>query len=246
MQACPQNALSKGETAVSLDRNLCDDCGECCDVCYPGALEMAGKERAVDEIVERIGRDASFFKRSGGGITLSGGEPLAQPEFSFQLLSAFKERGIHTAVETTGFGAWKALSRLSDVTDLFLYDIKLLDDGPHRRFTGVSNSRILDNLDRLCAARHGIQVRVPCIPGINDSEEQIRDLATTVAAAGVRSIALLPFNSAAPAKYVWINRSFELDGLERGKQDARRQRRSLMELLAEICRESGLETQIVG
>lgn len=246
LETCPRKALSKGERAVSLDRNLCDGCGRCCDVCYPGALEMAGRERSADEIVERIGRDASFFHRSGGGVTLSGGEPLAQPDFSFHLLSAFKDQGIHTAVETTGFSAWKALFRLSEVTDLFLYDIKLLDDGLHRRFTGVSNSRIMDNLKQLCAARDGIQVRVPCIPGINDSEEQIRDLATAVAGAGARFIALLPFNSAAPVKYTWINRRFELDDMEREKQGPQRQEQSLMESLAGICREAGLETQIVG
>jgi pyruvate formate lyase activating enzyme len=200
---------------------------------------MAGREVTVPEIVERVSRDAAYFRRSGGGVTLSGGEPLAQLEFSCRLLSAFRERGIHTAVETTGFGPWNALSRLSEVTDLFLYDFKVADDDLHRRYTGVPNSRIIDNLKRLCAERDGIQVRVPCIPGINDSEEQIRNLVNAATAAGARSIALLPYNSAAAAKYAWISRAYEPDGLER-------QDHSYMESLAAICRETGLETQIVG
>ncbi len=239
LEACPRGALSRGEGSVTLDRSLCDGCGECCEVCYPGALEIAGKKMSVDEIVDRVSRDAAFFKNSGGGVTLSGGEPLSQPEFSFQLLSGFKDRGIHTAVETTGFCTWEILSRVSGVTDLFLYDMKFFDDGLHRRYTGVSNKRILENLERLCAARDGVLVRVPCIPGINDSEEQIRDLADAVAAAGVSAIALLPYNSSAPAKYAWVSRPFELDS-------RKRQEEHFMEALADICRDAGLEAEIVG
>jgi pyruvate formate lyase activating enzyme len=239
LETCPTKALSKGERSVVLDRSLCDGCGECCEVCYPGALEIAGKKMSVDEIVDRVGRDAAFFKNSGGGVTLSGGEPLSQPEFSYQLLSGFKDRGIHTAVETTGITTWEALSQVSKVTDLFLFDFKIFDDDLHRRFIGSSNKLILRNLEHLCSERDRIQVRVPCIPGINDSEDQIRALATAVAAAGARTIALLPYNSAASAKYAWIDRPFELDGRKRQDQNQ-------MEILADICRGAGLETEIVG
>ncbi len=228
-----------GERAVILDRDLCDSCGKCCETCFPGALEMAGREVSVQEIVKRVARDAPYFDESGGGVTLSGGEPLAQPEFTYELLSAFREKGIHTAVETTGFGAWKSLLRISEVTDLFLYDLKTVDDEIHRRYTGVSNRRIIENLKLLRTVTDAIQIRVPCIPGVNDSAEQIRDLAVMAAAAGVRSIALLPYNSAAAAKYAWIGRVYELNGLQR-------QEISYMETLAAICRESGLDPEIVG
>ena len=239
LDRCAPKALGGGEKAVSVERSLCSDCGACCDVCYPGALAMAGRERSAADLVERIGRDAPFFRRSGGGVTISGGEPLAQPEFVYCLLSAFSDLGIHTAIETTGFCAWPTVARISEVTDLFLYDIKLVDDNLHRRFTGVPNGRILDNLERLCSVTDGVQVRVPCIPGINDSEELIQELATTVVAAGAQSIALLPFNSAASAKYAWIGRSMGLGNLEQ-------QERVYMELLAGICRDKGLEVQIGG
>ena len=193
----------------------------------------------VGEVVDRVSRDAPYFKASGGGVTVSGGEPLAQPEFTYELLKAFNQREIHTAVETTGYGPWSSLSRLSEVTDLFLYDLKAVDDDVHRRYTGVSNARIIENLRRLCAAGSRVQVRVPCIPGVNDSPEQIRKLATTAAAAGVGSITLLPYNNAASAKYAWIGRGYDLDG-------ARRQDGTYMEQLAAICREYELDTEIVG
>ena len=238
-QAFPHGALKMSESSAVLDRSRCDQCGICCETCYSGALELAGREVSVEEIVERVARDAPYFTTSGGGVTLSGGEPLAQPEFTNELLSAFKEKGIHTAVETTGYCPWESLSRISEVTDLFLYDLKAVDDAIHRRYTGVSSERIIENLKRLCAGENEVQVRVPCIPGVNDSPEQIGNLSAVAAAAGARSIALLPYNGAAAAKYAWIGREYELDGA--GRQD-----NSFMEALAAACRENGLVVQIVG
>ena len=239
LQACPRGALSMNGQKVALNSDLCDSCGICCETCYSGALELAGYEASVEEVADKVSRDAAFFSTSGGGVTLSGGEPLMQPEFSFELLSAFKEKNIHTAVETTGYGSSQALLRLAAVTDLFLYDLKAMDDETHRRYTGVSNRRILENLRFLCAEGSNIQTRVPCIPGVNDSEEQIRALAETAADAGVRSLALLPYNSAAPAKYAWISRPYELE-------DLKRQDNEYMEALAALCREYGLTVEIIG
>ena len=238
-QVGPRGAVNMSESPAVLDRSRCDSCGICCETCYSGALELAGREVTVQEIVERVARDAPYFSTSGGGVTLSGGEPLAQPDFTYELLSAFKKKGVHTAVETTGYCPWESLSRISEVTDLFLYDLKAVDDAVHRRYTGVSNGRILENLKGLCAGESEVQVRVPCIPGVNDSPEQIAELAATAAAAGARSLALLPYNGAAAAKYAWIGRKYELDGS--GRQDAGR-----MNALAAICREQGLQVEIVG
>ncbi|MBN2188657.1 MAG: glycyl-radical enzyme activating protein [Chitinispirillaceae bacterium] len=238
-KACPRGALSMNERSAVLDRSVCDSCGICCETCYSGALELAGREVSVEEIVERVARDAPYFAASGGGVTLSGGEPLAQPDFTRELLAAFKGRGIHTAVETTGYCTWDSLLHVSQVTDLFLYDLKAAGDDIHRRYTGVSNRRIIENLKRLCATNSRVQVRVPCIPGVNDSAGQIADLAETAAAAGVRSLALLPYNGAAAAKYAWIGREYTLGGL-------RRQDGGQMEALAAVCRGKGLDVEIVG
>lgn len=222
-----------------LDYTRCDSCGICCETCYAGALETAGRQMSVEAVVEKVSRDAPYFRTSGGGVTVSGGEPLAQAEFTYELLSAFKKRDIHTAVETTGYGPWSSLLRLAEVTDLFLYDLKAVDDEIHRRYTGVSNSRIIENLTRLCVEGAVVQVRVPCIPGVNDSPGQIRKLAETAADAGAGSITLLPYNNAASAKYAWIGRPYKLDGV-------RRREAEYMENLAAICREYDLDTQIVG
>lgn len=238
-QICPHGAAKLDGDKAVLDTRLCDSCGICCETCYSGALELAGSEMSVEEIVEKVSRDSAYFESSGGGVTLSGGEPLSQPDFSYQLLSAFKEKGIHTAVETTGFCPWSSLLRIAPVTDLFLYDVKSVDDETHRRYTGVSNRRIIDNLGKLCGRGNRVQVRVPCIPGVNDSEEQIEELAAVVAGAGGSSIALLPYNNAASAKYAWIGRPYSLEGLQRRETD-------YMENLGAICREAGLDVEIVG
>jgi pyruvate formate lyase activating enzyme len=194
---------------------------------------------AVGELVASALKERPFFVSSGGGITLTGGEPASQPAFAYNLLLACRQAGIHTALETTGCATWHVISRFVAVTDLFLYDVKLVDSRLHRKYTGVPNKRILDNLRRL--ALHGcqIQVRVPCIPGINDSEEHIASLARLVADMGVGRIALLPFNAAAGAKYEWLGREFPL-------RSAETQPVGHMESLARICHEAGLDVQVGG
>ena len=240
---CPVNALSRGthlgQEAAHLDRSRCTGCGECVDVCYPGALQLAGNSMAVGALVEKIERDIPYFRNSGGGVTVSGGEPARQHAFTYHLLLACQERGVHTAMETTGFARWDVISTLASVTDLLLYDVKLIDPVLHRRYTGVPNRLILDNLRRLASARCEIQVRVPCIPGINDSPEQIQATARVVAGFGIGRIALLPYNGAAGAKYEWIDRAFSMP-------DTEPQSDQYMRRLADICQSAGLEVQVGG
>ncbi len=163
LEVCPQGALSIGGNgggdgnangeAVILDRARCDACGLCVEVCYPGALKMAGSVISVGELVAQVQKDLPFFRSSGGGVTLSGGEPARQPAFAYHFLLACREAGIHTALETTGYATWQVMASLASVTDLFLYDIKFVDPDSHRRFTGVPNRVILDNLQRLAQPR---------------------------------------------------------------------------------------------
>ena len=173
MDVCPQQALRLGQQSGNelavLDRTLCDACGRCVDVCYPGALKMAGRCVTVGEVVAQVEKDLPYFRSSQGGVTLSGGEPTRQAQFAYHFLHACRERGIHTAMETTGYAQWSTLAPLADVTDLFLYDIKFFDDSDHRRYVGVPNRVILENLQKLAASGSEIHVRVPCIAGINDS-----------------------------------------------------------------------------
>ena len=243
LDVCPTDALSKGERqgreAAVLDRSACTACGECVDVCYPGALKLAGRPVTVGELVADVERDLPFFESSGGGVTLSGGEPTRQFAFSHNFLLACQQRGIHTALETTGYARWDVVSALADVADLLLYDMKFFDASLHRHHTGVPNDLILDNLRRLAEWHRGIQVRVPCITGVNDGEDQIRATARFVAEIGLARIVLLPYNGAAGAKYVWIDQPYAFP-------DREVQSEAYMTLLADVCREEGLTVQVGG
>ncbi len=209
MAVCPERALARdwsvrGEMAV-LSRALCTDCGTCVEVCYPGTLKMAGTSVTAGEVAEQVAMDLPSFQKLR---RWSHAQRRACPalEFSYNILLACQQRGIHTALETTGYARWEVMSRLADVTDLLLYDVKFADPEVHRRYTGVPNRPILSNLLKLAAEGHNLEVRVTCIHGVNDSEEQIRATARLVKGFGVRRIALPPHNTAAGAKYKWLDR----------------------------------------
>ena len=243
LPACPEKALTKGrsgETDVALiDRDACSHCGACADVCYPGALRMAGTRVAVGALVAGVERDAPFFRSSGGGVTVTGGEPAMQFEFTYNLLLALKERDIHTALETTGYAARGRMEDLASVTDLLLYDLKHIDSDEHRKVTGVPNALILDNLENLARLGHEVRVRVPCIPGINDDLAHIQRLAALVARFGIVQLDLLPYNAAAGAKYEWLGQPYPMGQIET-------QSAAYMESLAQTCRSAGLTVSVGG
>jgi pyruvate formate lyase activating enzyme len=193
----------------------------------------------VGEVVKEVRKDIAYFQASGGGVTLSGGEPARQPAFSYNFLMACQAEGIHTALETTGYARWQVMESLARVTDLFLYDLKFADAAAHRQYTGVDNRIILENLQRLAQMGCEIHVRVPCISGVNDSEEQIGAIAQVVAELGLSKIVLLPYNSAAGAKYEWLDCDFALP-------HAQTQSDEKMNALADVCRRNGLAVNIGG
>jgi pyruvate formate lyase activating enzyme len=171
-----------------------------------------------------------FFEPSGGGITLTGGEVTGQVEFAAAVLRGCRNEGIHTAIETCGASSWPRLQALVDLCDLVLYDIKLIDDDQHRRWTGVSNQAILANARRLRG--YNVQVRVPLIPGITDTEQNLAGIYAFMRQAGLRRVALLPYNPSAGAKYEWLDRAYELEG-EPQDQDC-------LQRLATLGRDEGL------
>ena len=243
LRECPENALAEvengGRTFAVLDRDACDSCGACAEVCYPGALRMAGSPVTVGEVLANIESDVPFFRSSGGGVTLTGGEPAGQFDFACNLLLGCRERGIHTALETTGHARREVLEALAGVTDLLLYDVKHEDADEHRRLTGVTNTLILRNLRNLVGLGREIRVRVPCVPGVNDSLEHIGRLAALVAGLGVSQLDLLPYNAAAGAKYEWLGRTVPL-----GQRETQSPER--MEALANTCRAAGLTVSVGG
>ena len=181
----------------------CAACGRCAAVCEGAAREIAGKTAAVEDIIAAVVRDRAFYETSGGGLTLSGGEPLAQPAFCFALLAAAKEQGVHTAVETCGFAWPDVLEKMLPVTDLFLFDVKGIDEKNHIQNTGVSNRVILDNAKRLMAGGANVRFRMPYIPGYNAQElEAVRAFTSGF------PLELMPYHNTAAGKYKALQRPF--------------------------------------
>ncbi len=211
----------------------CRLCGRCVSVCDQEALEVKGSTVTAGELVDEAIRLKPFFRRSGGGVTLSGGEPMLQPAFARAVAALCRQADIHVAIETTGHVAWTKLEPMTRVIDLFLYDLKHADPDRHREFTGVSNDLILRNLGRLVEAGAEVIARVPVIPGHNDSPDSISAIAGAARDRGVTRITLLPYNPAAPGKYAWLRRPYPLE-------DATRQTNEDMRALEQIAGSAGL------
>lgn len=192
----------------------CVACMDCIKVCPSGAMFVSGRRMQVDEIMQEILPDKVYFKNSGGGVTLSGGEVLLQPEFADRILRRLKEEGIHTIVETSGFGSQEALLRLADSTDIFYYDYKLGEPEKFSYYTGGDLNVVLKNLQALRNKTDAITIRIPLIPGITDTKENVKRAYETAQKLNIKMIHLLPYNTAAGAKYEWCGRSYELGELE--------------------------------
>ena len=171
-KVCRRGLHSFADGAHLFERNACIGCGECAEVCV-GALELCGYEKTVDEVMAEVIKDAAFYKNSGGGMTLSGGEPFMQHEFALELLKSAKERGLHTCIETCGYVDSKILEKFIPYVDMFLWDIKETDDERHKQYTGVSNAKILSNLALLNEKGASVVLRCPLIPGYNLRDEHL-------------------------------------------------------------------------
>ena len=193
---CPSNALSFNEDGLMVNHSACDGCALCVEACPSGALSVAGREINPEELVREIEKDVLLFDNSGGGVTFSGGEPLFQPAFLKELLVLCRSRGIHTALETSGQAPAGIFESLLDYVDFFLFDLKLLDDKDHKKYTGVSNNLIKKNL-RTLAERRGRDVilRFPVITGINDTEKNVEEFQSFARSLrGIGEVDLLPYH----------------------------------------------------
>jgi pyruvate formate lyase activating enzyme len=240
LAACAHGAISWDADGPVTDRTKCALCGSCVTTCYSGARELVGQEMTVARVMADIERDIAFYDESGGGVTISGGEPLLQQDFLLALLRVCKEKEIHTAVDTCGFAMWETIERIRQHVDLFLYDLKLMDDARHRQFTGVSNKSILRNLLALSQLGHSIMLRVPIIPGINDDDEALRQIGTFAAALPrLDGVDILPYHHIGADKYLRLGKTYKLS--ETQPPSAER-----IDEIAQILNEFGLRVRTGG
>jgi len=203
-----------------IDRLSCRKCGKCANSCVGGALTVSGRDMTVCEVISEVMRDKAFYDNSGGGVTVSGGEPLMQTDFCVELLSLAKEQGITTAIETSGFGKWENIERLSNCVDYFLWDYKETSPERHREYTGVDNTLILDNLCRLDSLGASIVLRCPIIPGLNDRDEHFRGIANVVNRhSSIIRAEIEPYHSLGKSKAVAIGKDYPLADIKSVAKD---------------------------
>ena len=211
---CPQSAHTF-EGIHKIDRKKCISCGVCADECDINALEFAGKEMSVQEVLAVVLKDKVFYDNSGGGLTLSGGEPLMQFDFAYELLKQAKQSGIHTCIETCGFAKTENILKIAKSTDIFLYDWKLTDEKLHEKYTGVSNIQILDNLRAIDSANVKIILRCPIIPGINDTEEHFGGIAGVAnSLKNILAVEIEPYHSLGNGKYNKLGKTEKIQNFQ--------------------------------
>jgi pyruvate formate lyase activating enzyme len=207
---CPNLAIVLNESVITIALDRCNLCLQCIEVCPETAIELVGLNMTTQEVVEEVQKDRIFYDESGGGVTLSGGEPLMQPDFLLSLLQALKRAGIHTAVETSGYAGWNLLKRVAEWTDLFLFDLKLMDKQKSEETTGTSNEIILANLRKLVQMHHKVLIRIPVIPTVNDDGQSIRLFGEYLQMLGIKNVSLLPYHKTGTDKYKKIGQDYKL------------------------------------
>ena len=231
---CPHQCHEMVDGKRVFHREKCDGCGLCAETCYAEALVLVGEEKTVEQVVEEVLRDKPFYDNSGGGITLSGGEPLLQFDFSYAVLEQCRAKGIHTAIETAANLPWERIAAILPVVDLVMMDIKMMDSKLHKECTGVPNERILENALKLGQQPQPLIVRTPIVPGVNDTAGQVAEIAAFVKQLpNLMYYELLPFHPMATSKYD----SLDIDYRAR---DLKRPPKEQMEALTEVARQAGI------
>jgi pyruvate formate lyase activating enzyme len=211
VEVCPHNASVKQENVIQISRELCQGCTICVTLCPGEARQITGSIRKVKEVLQEVEKDRLFYENSGGGVTLSGGEPMNQPEFTGSLLKQCKAKGIHTVLDTSGYVQPELWDRVLDHVDMILYDLKHMDPQKHREFTGVSNQLILANARKLAFLKIPMVIRIPLIPGYNDTDENSESCARFIKELGITTVELLPFHNLCVSKYSKLQKEWKLN-----------------------------------
>lgn len=213
-KVCPKGCHIFTETEHIFKREDCIGCGECAKVCYTDSLSLAGEMKTVDEVIAEVMKDKVFYDNSGGGMTLSGGEPMMQAEFTYELLKSAKEKGLHTCIETCGFAKKEAFEKIAPYVDIFLFDYKITDSDTHKKYTGVSNEQILANLRMLDEMGCKTVLRCPIIPDINDNEEHLSGIAEVAnSLKNILEINIEPYHPLGKDKATMLGKEYPLSHL---------------------------------
>ena len=208
---CPQNAILKIGTNYLRNYNICISCGQCVEICPTGSQQSIGQEITVKDIIKNIEKDIIYFESSSGGVTFSGGEPIMQPVFLKETLKICKKMHIHTALDTSGYANRGIFNSISNDIDLFLYDLKIIDNLHHKKYTGVSNKLIIKNLETLVKKRKNVVLRFSLIPGITATEENIKNILSFISTLkGIDKIDILPFHNV-KEKYIRIGKKYKMN-----------------------------------
>lgn len=222
-EVCPRGAIRLAAAGIEIDRSMCARCGTCADECFAGATRRIGREQTVSDVLHEVVRDREFYERSGGGLTLSGGEPFLQHRFAAALLRGAKRLGLHTAVETCGYFRWRNVeSALRDV-DLLYFDLKIMDDAQHRACTGAGNSLILANARRVATSDTPVVFRCPLVPDRTATSENIAALIEFLGEVGQDTVHLLPYHPLGESKLARIESRLEPLGLDAMAHDVARE-----------------------
>lgn len=215
VKRCPQNAIEIKDNYPVVNKDKCNLCGKCTDFCPNNARQYVGKDMTENEIFKELMKDEIFYEESGGGVTFSGGEPMLHADLINEVLNQCRIKGVHTAIDTSGYVSWDKFDKIRDKVDLFLYDLKLMDNERHKKYIGVDNKIILENLKKLSDNGHNIYIRMPIIVGVNDDDENIDKAIKFISELNIIQVNLLPYHKMGMDKYKRINMKYKLSGDEK-------------------------------
>ncbi|MCS7115511.1 MAG: glycyl-radical enzyme activating protein [Nitrososphaerota archaeon] len=235
VETCEVKAILVDRDGIRIDRQKCTNCGKCVEKCVSKALRFYGKIMSVDEVFQEVLKDIQYYQFSNGGVTISGGEPLYQPDFTREILKRCRESKIHTCIETSGFGEPNKLKEILEYTSLVYFDIKHSESAAHMELTGKPNDKILRNLELTVATETPVIVRVPFVSRLNSSLENMKAIAEIMTSFKLNKVELLPYHAYGISKYKMLDRNYALSDIKRPLESELKKAKEIFESYGILC-----------